>query len=65
MHIIIDAVACHEVKLNIPPVGSIKKSSPSYLLIGHTANLNTEVDGFIHFNRFHLLNYYSCYNNII
>ncbi|XP_063878429.1 lysosomal-trafficking regulator-like isoform X2 [Scylla paramamosain] len=34
--IFVDSLTCHLVSVLVPAVGSIKKSSPSYLLLGHT-----------------------------
>ncbi|XP_071541821.1 uncharacterized protein [Panulirus ornatus] len=34
--IFVDSLTCHSVSVMVPAVGSIKKSSPSYLLLGHT-----------------------------
>lgn len=36
MTIFVDSLTCHLVSVLVPAVGSIKKSSPSYLLLGHT-----------------------------
>ncbi|KAK7081561.1 hypothetical protein SK128_022450, partial [Halocaridina rubra] len=36
MAVFVDSINCHAVNLTIPAVGSIKKSTPSYLLLGHT-----------------------------
>lgn len=41
--IFLDSLTCHSVTLMVPPVGSIKKSSPSYLLLGHTDYYSAEV----------------------
>ncbi|XP_069997726.1 lysosomal-trafficking regulator isoform X2 [Penaeus vannamei] len=40
--IFLDSLTCHSVTLMVPPVGSIKKSSPSYLLLGHTDYYSAE-----------------------
>ncbi|XP_066957517.1 lysosomal-trafficking regulator isoform X3 [Macrobrachium rosenbergii] len=44
MAVFVDAINCHAVNLVIPAVGSIKKSTPSYLLLGHADYYSPEVN---------------------
>ncbi|XP_068245807.1 lysosomal-trafficking regulator isoform X3 [Palaemon carinicauda] len=44
MAIFVDAINCHAVNLVIPAVGSIKKSTPSYLLLGHADYYSPEIN---------------------
>ncbi|CAL4124794.1 unnamed protein product, partial [Meganyctiphanes norvegica] len=47
MTLFIDGMSLHNVVLQVAPVGSIKKSSPSYLMLGHTnySSLHGQVVG--------------------
>ncbi|KAK4309758.1 hypothetical protein Pmani_018634 [Petrolisthes manimaculis] len=43
--LVVDAVTFHAVTVAVPAVGSIKKSSPAYLLLGHTHTSLEGADG--------------------